>query len=137
MFWGAGAVRTALRAAGPVRRLASSGTRRPPRVLKTDAELEVPFVVRELEKRYGAVVTHLPEHVTEDQLCTVARDSDLILTCYGNITKRVIDSAPHLKGIVKYGVGIDAINIDAAKARGVPVGPCILGRGACMHLPAG
>jgi D-3-phosphoglycerate dehydrogenase len=33
----------------------------------------------------------------------------------------VIAGAEKLKGIVKYGVGIDAIDIPAATARGIPV----------------
>jgi len=33
----------------------------------------------------------------------------------------VIENAPRLKGIVKYGVGIDAIDIVAARRRGIPV----------------
>ena len=36
-------------------------------------------------------------------------------------TARVIAAAQKLKGIVKYGVGIDAIDIPAAIARGIPV----------------
>jgi len=49
------------------------------------------------------------------------RETELLLMCYTPITARVIESAPKLKGIVKYGVGIDAIDIEAAKAKGVPV----------------
>jgi D-3-phosphoglycerate dehydrogenase len=41
--------------------------------------------------------------------------------CYAPVTARVIESAPKLKGIVKYGVGIDAIDIPAAIRRGIPV----------------
>jgi D-3-phosphoglycerate dehydrogenase len=41
--------------------------------------------------------------------------------CYTPITARVIAAADKLKGIVKYGVGIDAIDIPAAIARGIPV----------------
>jgi D-3-phosphoglycerate dehydrogenase len=41
--------------------------------------------------------------------------------CYAPITARVIAAAEKLKGIVKYGVGIDAIDIPAAIARGIPV----------------
>jgi D-3-phosphoglycerate dehydrogenase len=41
--------------------------------------------------------------------------------CYTPITAGVIASAARLKGIVKYGVGIDAIDIPAARARRIPV----------------
>jgi D-3-phosphoglycerate dehydrogenase len=41
--------------------------------------------------------------------------------CYTPVTARVIESAPKLRGIVKYGVGIDAIDIPAATRRGIPV----------------
>ncbi|MEM8744839.1 MAG: NAD(P)-dependent oxidoreductase, partial [Pseudomonadota bacterium] len=41
--------------------------------------------------------------------------------CYTPVTARVIEGAKRIKGIVKYGVGIDAIDIEAAKARKIPV----------------
>ena len=49
------------------------------------------------------------------------READLLLMCYTPVTARVIEAAETLKGIVKYGVGIDAIDIAAAMARGIPV----------------
>ena len=48
-------------------------------------------------------------------------DADLVLMCYTPITSGVIEAARKLKGIVKYGVGIDAIDIPAAMRRGIPV----------------
>ena len=41
--------------------------------------------------------------------------------CYTPITARVINSAIRLRGIVKYGVGIDAIDLEAARRRRIPV----------------
>jgi phosphoglycerate dehydrogenase-like enzyme len=41
--------------------------------------------------------------------------------CCSRISRRVIEGATRLKAIVKYGVGIDAIDIDAAREHGVPV----------------
>ena len=63
----------------------------------------------------------LPDGVSEDALIAEVRDADLLLMCYTPITARVIAAAPKLKGIVKYGVGIDAIDIAAARARRIPV----------------
>ena len=63
----------------------------------------------------------LPEGIGEDELIAAVRDADLLLMCYTPVTARVIAAAEKLKGIVKYGVGIDAIDIPAAIARGIPV----------------
>lgn len=63
----------------------------------------------------------LPDGISEDALVEAVRDAGLILMCYTPITARVIAAAPRLKGIVKYGVGIDAIDIPAARTRGVAV----------------
>src|SRR6185503_6485120 len=63
----------------------------------------------------------LQDGIAEDELIAAVRDADLLLMCYTPITARVIAAATRLKGIVKYGVGIDAIDIPAASARGIPV----------------
>jgi D-3-phosphoglycerate dehydrogenase len=90
------------------------------KILRTDRELECPEVDRTLRDE-GAELALLAEGVSEDRLVEEAADAELILMCYTPITARVIDSAAKLKGIVKYGVGIDAIDIDAARARHIPV----------------
>ncbi|MCC7325548.1 MAG: hydroxyacid dehydrogenase [Burkholderiales bacterium] len=89
-------------------------------IVRTDRELEVPRVDAAL-RAAGHTLTLLPDGVSEDELIDALREADLLLMCYTPITARVIESAPRLKGIVKYGVGIDAIDIDAASARRIPV----------------
>ncbi len=69
----------------------------------------------------GHEVVLLPDGVGEDELARALGDAELLLMCYTPVTARVIGAAPKLKGIVKYGVGIDAIDIEAAKRRGIPV----------------
>jgi D-3-phosphoglycerate dehydrogenase len=90
------------------------------KIVRTDRELECPLIDRVLrEQGYDLVL--LPDDVDAAQLVRETRDADLILMCYTPITATVINQAEKLKGIVKYGVGIDAIDIDAAKARKIPV----------------
>ena len=89
-------------------------------IVRTDRELEMPRVDAALREAGHALVL-LPDGVSEDELAKAVGEADLILMCYTPISARVIASAPRLKGIVKYGVGIDAIDIEAAKARGIPV----------------
>jgi len=72
-------------------------------------------------KEAGHQLVLLPDGITEDQLIEETKDTDLILMCYTPVTRRVIEAAKKLKGIVKYGVGIDAIDIPAATAKGIPV----------------
>ena len=90
------------------------------KVVRTDRELQCPGIDAGLVARGARLVT-LADGVDEGELAREVSDAELLLMCYTPITERVINGAKHLKGIVKYGVGIDAIDIAAAIRRGIPV----------------
>jgi D-3-phosphoglycerate dehydrogenase len=90
------------------------------KAIRTDSELECPGIDAGLRARGVELVT-LPDGISEAELCDAVADADLLLMCYTPITARVIEAARKLKGIVKYGVGVDAIDISAAIRRGIPV----------------
>src|SRR6266850_6242194 len=90
------------------------------KAVRTDRELECQEIDEGL-RRAGVDLVTLPDGTSEDALIAAVREADLLLMCYAPITARVIAGAPKLKGIVKYGVGIDAIDIAAARERGIPV----------------
>jgi D-3-phosphoglycerate dehydrogenase len=89
-------------------------------IIRCDSELETPHIDHTLRK-WGHELTLMPESINKDELCVAMAECELLLMCYTPITSRVIASAPHLRGIVKYGVGIDAIDIPTAHARGIAV----------------
>ncbi len=92
------------------------------KILRTDAELHIiEQYLDELSPIADVVTT---ESTDEDGLALAAEDADIILTCYTDITAKVIEAAKNLKGIVKYGVGTDAIDIEAATRNGVMVVNC-------------
>ena len=43
------------------------------------------------------------------------RDADALLVQWAPITRRVMKALPNLKGVVRYGVGVDNIDLDAAR----------------------
>lgn len=90
------------------------------KAVRTDRELECPIIDAGL-RAADVGLTVLPDGVAEDALADAVRDADLLLMCYQPVSARTIAAAEKLKGIVKYGVGIDAIDIDAARARKIPV----------------
>jgi D-3-phosphoglycerate dehydrogenase / 2-oxoglutarate reductase len=90
------------------------------KIVRTDRELELPGVDAAL-RAAGHDLVLLPDGIAEEELVNATKEADLILMCYTPITRRVIEAAHRLKGIVKYGVGIDAIDIAAARERGIPV----------------
>jgi D-3-phosphoglycerate dehydrogenase len=90
------------------------------KAIRTDQELQCPRVDAGLRAR-GVELQTLPEGILEDELVRETATADLLLTCYTPITARVIKASPRLRGIVKYGVGIDAIDIEAARRLRVPV----------------
>ncbi len=93
-----------------------------PILLRTDAELNMGGSWPESFAQSIRVVTAPDDK--QETLVRLAPQADLIFTCYAPITDDVIASAPHLRGIVKYGVGTDSIDLDSATAHGIPVVHC-------------
>ncbi len=59
--------------------------------------------------------------VTEDEIIEAAKDADAILTGGAQMTRRVMEALPKCKVIIRYGVGYDTIDVDAATDNGVVV----------------
>ena len=67
------------------------------------------------------VVAPVEERLEEDELLTLVGDIDAVLCGDDRITSRVMDAAPRLKVIAKWGTGIDSIDSVAAAERGIRV----------------
>ena len=91
-------------------------------ILRTDSELFI--LEREMASLERVAEVRTTESIDAESLAREAADAHIILTCYTEIPARVIDAAKNLKGIVKYGVGTDAIDIEAATRNGVAVVNC-------------
>jgi D-3-phosphoglycerate dehydrogenase len=57
----------------------------------------------------------------EDELVTLVRDADAILTCFAKVTDSVVRAGEGLQVIGRYGIGVDNIAVDEATRRGIPV----------------
>jgi len=58
---------------------------------------------------------------TEAEYLERCGDADGLLVQYGAVTRRVLEGLPRLRVIVRYGVGVDGIDLAAATDQGVPV----------------
>ena len=59
--------------------------------------------------------------VEEDLIIQLSDIDAIILRANGAVSRAIIESAPQLKVIGRHGVGLDAIDLRAAKERGVKV----------------
>lgn len=65
------------------------------------------------------VAARVEERLSEEELLKVIGDIDGIICGDDRITERVLDAAPRLKVISKWGTGIDSIDSEAAGQRGI------------------
>jgi len=83
---------------------------------------ETPPLLEEQEKilcEYAKVT--LAKSTSEENLIKEVKDVDVLMVVYAKITEKIINSAEKLKGIVRYGIGVDNIDIETATKRKIPV----------------
>ena len=58
---------------------------------------------------------------TEEDVIRLAGDADILLNQYAPMNARVIGALKHCKAIIRYGIGVDTVDIDAATKHGIYV----------------
>ena len=91
-------------------------------ILAFPQEWDASEIISFLETRNCTVSVHHPEKsVTEDDLISLIRGVDGIITGSHPYTRRVISAADKLKIISRTGAGFDTIDLEAATERGIIV----------------
>jgi len=89
-----------------------------PKILITEA---MPLIEEEKKILSKHANVNLAKSLDEDNLAEDAKDADVIMVVYAKITEKIINSAMKLRGIVRYGIGVDNIDLHAASKRKIPV----------------
>jgi len=80
-------------------------------------KLEIEY--EEVKKAGGELV--VAKEQTEEEIIKVVKDVDTIGVTYAEITEKIINTAKKCKIIVRTGIGVNNINIEAATERGIYV----------------
>jgi D-3-phosphoglycerate dehydrogenase len=57
---------------------------------------------------------------TEEEVAALTRDADYVITQFAPLTARAIATMERARVIVRYGIGVDNVDLAAAAARGIP-----------------
>ncbi|MEE9399469.1 MAG: NAD(P)-dependent oxidoreductase, partial [Dehalococcoidales bacterium] len=79
---------------------------------KKDNRISMLEEVEELAKVNAEIVE--AEWATEDDIIEAAKDADAVLTAAAQMTRRVMEELPKCQVIVRYGIGYDTIDVEAA-----------------------
>lgn len=91
------------------------------KIIVTDCDHDNMIQEEEVFGKAGLAFTHLA-CLTEEDLILQAKGGEIMLTQYGKFSRRVMEKLrPELKLIVRYGVGVDTIDLEAATELGIQV----------------
>ena len=85
-----------------------------------------PFSTVELERNiieaagFELAVTE-KKCITEEDVIGTCKDADVLLVQWVPITRKVLEALPRVKCVVRYGVGVDNIDLNSARDLGVTI----------------
>lgn len=91
------------------------------KVYITDCDHDNINIEKEIFDKAGIELT-LKDAISEDDVIEQCKDGDIFIVQYAKISRKVMENCPNLKYIVRYGVGVDTIDVEAATELGVQVG---------------
>lgn len=91
------------------------------KVIITDCDHDSIDIEKKVFEEAGMEVK-LTQAITEDEVIEQCQDAEIFIVQYAKITEKVMENCPKLKYVVRYGVGVDTIDIPAATKHGIQVG---------------
>lgn len=91
-----------------------------PKVLVTDHTFDPLDIEQRILEPLGAVVD-AQQCKTVEQLLPLVADVDAVITQFSPVNAQVIAAMKNVRVIVRYGIGVDNVDLQAAKERGIPV----------------
>src|SRR5579872_5583394 len=91
-----------------------------PKVLVTDHTFDPLDIEQQILEPLGAVLD-ARQCKTAEQLLPLVADADAVLTQFSPVNAQVIAAMKRVRVIVRYGIGVDNVDLQAAKERGIPV----------------
>ena len=91
------------------------------KVIITDCDHDNITIEENIIKKAG-MEFQLCKAKTEDEVIRDCQDADALIVQYAKITEKVMEHCPRLRFVVRYGVGVDTIDLDAATRRGIQIG---------------
>lgn len=61
------------------------------------------------------------QHKTPEALIPLVADADAVLVQFAPVTRSVVEAMNRAKVIVRYGIGVDNVDLQAAREKGIPV----------------
>lgn len=69
----------------------------------------------------AGIMLELQQCRTEEEIINKCKGAQVLIVQYAHITKRILDNLPELKMIVRYGVGVDTIDVEEATKHHIQV----------------
>src|SRR5581483_3402580 len=91
-----------------------------PKVLVTDHTFDPLDIEQRILEPLGAVLD-AHQCKTPEQLVPLVADADAVLTQFSPVNAQVITAMRKVRVIVRYGIGVDNVDLEAARERGIPV----------------
>jgi D-3-phosphoglycerate dehydrogenase len=93
----------------------------PYKVSVTDYNFQSLDIEKAILEPMGCEVASLKTGKDRQELCALVTEADCVITQFAPVDAAVIEAVPKCKVIVRYGIGVDNVDLRAAAAKGIPV----------------
>ncbi len=91
------------------------------KVAVTDYTFPDLAIERGLLEPAGCELVESKDRKPTAELIALVKTADAVITQFASLNAEVIDAMQHAKVIVRYGIGVDNVDLDAARRKGIPV----------------